>query len=433
MKLNELIKNIESRVGQKKLYDLSRIRAMLNLLDNPQKNMNYIHVAGTNGKGSTSNFLYNMLYAAGYKVGLTISPHIIRYNERIVVNESEISDYDFVRIGETILNHEKQIEENFGFLTYFEFITVIAFMYFKEQNCDYCVLEVGMGGLSDSTNVIDAKDKLLSIITPVSMDHMNYLGKTLEEIALQKAGIIKKDSIVITSNKDERVLKIIKEKALEENCKYYDLKDIKIFDININDKKSSYSIKFLNSEIDDLRINLAGYYQIYNSAVAVSGMVALREKRSVDISDTQIKKGLLRAKWTGRMEMLKDNPRILVDGAHNVDGIDNLVKNLSLYTYDKLYVITSVLKDKEHEKILEKLSKYAHEIVLLDLDNYRKTEIEILKKEAQKYCQNIKVSEDISSAIKDLEKVATSSDLILITGSLYLVSESIKTIKATYK
>ncbi len=429
MKLDELISNIESRVGQRKLYDLSRIRAMLNILDNPQKNMRYLHVAGTNGKGSTSNFLYNMLCAAGYKVGLTISPHIIRYNERIVVNDCEISDYDFVRIGEIILKHENQIEEEFGFLTYFEFITVIAFVYFKEQECDYCVLEVGMGGLSDSTNVIDAKDKLLSLITPVSMDHMNYIGNTIEEIATQKAGIIKKNSIVITSNKDERDLKIIREKALSENCEYYDLDDIEISDLHMDGEKSSYSIKFLSLEIKNLKINLAGHYQIYNSALAVAGILLLNEKKLVDISYDQIKKGLLKAKWPGRMEMLRKNPRVLVDGAHNVDGVDNLIKNLSLYEYDKLYIITSILQDKEHEKILGRLSEYAYEIVLLDWDNYRKTEIETLKKEARKYCQNIRISKDIVKAVEDLEKVATSDDLILITGSLYLVSEAIKQLK----
>ncbi|MDO5041600.1 MAG: folylpolyglutamate synthase/dihydrofolate synthase family protein [Peptoniphilus sp.] len=429
MKLDELINNIESRVGQRKLYDLSRIRAMLDILGNPQKNMKYLHVAGTNGKGSTSNFLFNMLYAAGYKVGLTISPHIIRYNERIIVNDREISDHDFVRIGEIILAKEKQIEEQFGYLTYFEFITVIAFIYFKEQKCDYCVLEVGMGGMSDSTNVIDAKDKLLSLITPISMDHMNYIGNTIEEIATQKAGIIKKDSMVITSNKDERVLKIIREKAHEENCEYYDLDDIKIFDLKIDAGKSSYSISFLNSEIRDIKINLAGYYQIYNSALSVAGMLLLKEKELVDISPEEIKEGLLRAKWPGRMEMLSDNPRILVDGAHNVDGIDNLIKNLSLYEYDKLYIVTSILQDKEHEKILNKLSAYAYEIVLLDWDNYRKTEIETLKKEAQKYCQNIRISKDIVGAVDELKKVVKTDDLILITGSLYLVSEAVKSIK----
>ncbi|WP_138158796.1 bifunctional folylpolyglutamate synthase/dihydrofolate synthase [Peptoniphilus catoniae] len=423
MNVQEIIKNIEERDVKRKSFSLDRMRKMLELLGNPQKGLKSIHVAGTNGKGSTSNFIYNMLLKAGYNVGITISPHIERYNERIVVSNEEISDNDFKRLGEKVLEEEKSIIEDYEKLTYFEFITSIAFLYFKEKNCDLCVLEVGMGGLSDSTNVIESEDKLLAIITPVSFDHMAFLGNTLTEIASQKAGIITKGTTVISSNKDSDVVKVLREKSLEEEADFYDLDDIEILDLKIDDAKSSYSIKFKSQIIKDIKVNLIGYYQVYNSAIAIAGLMELRNKGKIKISDSEIRFGIAATKWPGRMELISKNPRILLDGAHNYDGIKNLAENLKLFSYDKLYLISSILSDKEHKKMLEILSSYSNDIILLDLDNKRKTDMSILKEEAKNYFNNVEVSSNLVGAIEKLKARAGKKDLVVITGSLYMVSE----------
>ncbi|WP_036729111.1 bifunctional folylpolyglutamate synthase/dihydrofolate synthase [Peptoniphilus mikwangii] len=433
MKFSDVILNIESREGKRKSYDFSRMRALLKVLNNPHDGLKYLHVAGTNGKGSTSNFLYNILMSEGYIVGLYTSPHLERYNERIMINGNEISDEDFTRLGKIVIEAEKQILDEFEVMTYFEFITAMAFLYFREKNCDYCVLEVGMGGLSDSTNVVAPKDKLMSFITPISMDHMQYLGDTVEEIAEQKAGIIVKNVDVVSSNKNKSVVEILKNKAERENAQYYDLDDVKIENLIIDDRGSEYTIKFKDETISNLKINLSGYYQLENSALTVMGVMELRNKGLLKISDESIRNGLKNTFWAGRMERVNDSPMIILDGAHNFDGIQRLTENFRLFNYNKLYIITSILNDKEHDKMLLEFSKYADEIVLVSLETKRKTELDILREEAQKYCENVKVIDNLKLAIKDVINVSKRNDLIVIAGSLYLVSDTRKIIKEILK
>ncbi|WP_019132337.1 bifunctional folylpolyglutamate synthase/dihydrofolate synthase [Peptoniphilus obesi] len=423
MKKEDILNNINSREVKRRSYDLSRMLKLLEELGNPQCGMKFVHVAGTNGKGSTSKLVYNMLRQTNLNVGLTISPHILEINERIVVNDSEINDQDFVTLSEKVLKAENIIEAEYEKLTYFEFITAVAFLYFKEKKCDICVLEVGMGGLSDSTNVIRDIDKVLCLITPISFDHMAFLGNTIEEIASQKAGIITKNTSVITYNEDDKVLKIIEDEARKKESNFYSYKEIKVDNLRIDEFSSSFDLSFKNHKIEDIKLNLLGYYQVHNAMLAIAGVLELVDKNIIDISYDEIKKAVANTRWQGRMELINKNPRIVLDGAHNSDGIDNLVRNFSLFKYNKLYIISSILSDKDHKKMLESLSKYSKDLFLLDLDNIRKTEIDILKREAEEYFENVEITRDIKSAIEDVKKLATNDDLIVITGSLYLVSE----------
>lgn len=424
MKIQEIINNLESREGKRKSYDFSRMRALLEELSNPHKNMKYIHIAGTNGKGSTSNFVYNMLKAQGYKVGLYTSPHLERYSERIVINGNEISNKDFVENSELVLKAEKKIEKEFEQLTFFEFITAIAFLYFKKEKCDYSILEVGMGGLSDSTNVIESSDKLASIITPISMDHTQFLGNNIEEIAYQKAGIIKENVLTTTSNSNEIIKNILKETAKENNSQIYSLDDIEIENLEVNDNGSKYDLIFKGEKIENLEIKLLGYYQMHNSALAVMTLMELRNRSLIEISNESIKKGLKNTFWAGRMEIINEEPKIILDGAHNFDGIKNLTENFKIFNYKKLYVIASILDDKEHDKMLEELSKYANNIVLVGLHTKRKSNLLVLKEEASKNNVSVEIIEDLKVAIKETLKKACKDDLIVISGSLYLVSET---------
>lgn len=423
MNINELIINLESREGKKKSYDFSRMRALLQELDNPHIGLKYLHVAGTNGKGSTSNFLYNILKMGGYKVGLYTSPHLERYNERIKINGVEISDEDFIRLSEKVFCAEENIKTNFETLTFFEFITAIAFLYFKKEKSDYVILEVGMGGLSDSTNVILEEDKLASIITPISMDHTQFLGKNIEEIAYQKAGIIKKNVLVFSSNKEKIVKDIIEKVSKENNSEVFTLEDVEISSININDSFTEYNMRFYEDNLEKIKVNLIGYYQMYNSALSIMTILKLRDMGKIDISNENIKKGIENTFWAGRMEIVREKPKMLLDGAHNLDGIRNLTKNISLFKYNKLYIIAAILEDKEHKEMLKELSKYADEIVLVGIHTKRKTDPLILESEIIKSNVVVSIIEDLEDAINNVIQKASDNDFIIVTGSLYLISE----------
>lgn len=423
MNINELIINLESREGKKKSYDFSRMRALLEELDNPHIGLKYLHVAGTNGKGSTSNFLYNILKMGGYKVGLYTSPHLERYNERIKINGVEISDEDFIRLSKKVFCAEENIKTNFETLTFFEFITAIAFLYFNKEKSDYVILEVGMGGLSDSTNVILEEDKLASIITPISMDHTQFLGKNIEEIAYQKAGIIKKNVLVFSSNKEKIVKDIIEKVSKENNSEVFTLEDVEISSININDSFTEYNMRFYDDNLEKIKVNLIGYYQMYNSALSIMTILKLRDMGKMDISNENIKKGIENTFWAGRMEIVREKPKMLLDGAHNLDGIRNLTKNISLFKYNKLYIIAAILEDKEHKEMLKELSKYADEIVLVGIHTKRKTDPLILESEIIKSNVVVSIIEDLEDAIKNVIQKTSDNDFIIVTGSLYLISE----------
>lgn len=423
MNINELIINLESREGKKKSYDFSRMRALLEELDNPHIGLKYLHVAGTNGKGSTSNFLYNILKMGGYKVGLYTSPHLERYNERIKINGVEISDEDFIRLSKKVFCAEENIKTNFETLTFFEFITAIAFLYFNKEKSDYVILEVGMGGLSDSTNVILEEDKLASIITPISMDHTQFLGKNIEEIAYQKAGIIKKNVPVFSSNKEKIVKDIIEKVSKENNSEVFTLEDVEISSININDSFTEYNMRFYDDNLEKIKVNLIGYYQMYNSALSIMTILKLRDMGKMDISNENIKKGIENTFWAGRMEIVREKPKMLLDGAHNLDGIRNLTKNISLFKYNKLYIIAAILEDKEHKEMLKELSKYADEIVLVGIHTKRKTDPLILESEIIKSNVVVSIIEDLEDAIKNVIQKTSDNDFIIVTGSLYLISE----------
>ena len=423
MNINELIINLESREGKKKSYDFSRMRALLEELDNPHIGLKYLHVAGTNGKGSTSNFLYNILKMGGYKVGLYTSPHLERYNERIKINGVEISDEDFIQLSEKVFCAEENIKTNFETLTFFEFITAIAFLYFNKEKSDYVILEVGMGGLSDSTNVILEEDKLASIITPISMDHTQFLGKNIEEIAYQKAGIIKKNVPVFSSNKEKIVKDIIEKVSKENNSEVFTLEDVEISSININDSFTEYNMRFYDDNLEKIKVNLIGYYQMYNSALSIMTILKLRDMGKMDISNENIKKGIENTFWAGRMEIVREKPKMLLDGAHNLDGIRNLTKNISLFKYNKLYIIAAILEDKEHKEMLKELSKYADEIVLVGIHTKRKTDPLILESEIIKSNVVVSIIEDLEDAIKNVIQKTSDNDFIIVTGSLYLISE----------
>ena len=421
MTYQEVVKNIESRIGKFKSKGNVRIKKFLEKLGSPHKNLKVIHVAGTNGKGSTVNFIKDVL-KEDYKVGSFVSPHLITYCDRIKIGDAEISQADFAEIGQFIIEREKDIVEEYGDLNLFEFLTIMAIIYFERENVDLAILEVGMGGRADSTNIFTSREKLISLITSISMDHMEYLGDTIEEIADAKAGIIQEDGLVVTTNKDPRILGVIEKEAREKSAELFYTKDLESEILRSDLKGIDFKLK-LDGEEEDFQLTQIGDYQVENAIGAIYALYILNKRGILKISLDDIKKRIKTSTWKGRMEIVSRDPLIILDGAHNFDGIKRLVESLDNFKFKKLHLIMSILADKEHKKMLEEISSYTDEVVFVNLDYKRGTSPEELSREASEYGLKGQVM-TIDEALDYYKKTYQDGDLILITGSLYFVSEA---------
>lgn len=421
MTYQEVVKNIESRIGKFKSKGNVRIKAFLENIDSPHKNLKVIHIAGTNGKGSTVSFIKDIL-KDDYKVGSFVSPHLITYCDRIKIGDTEISQEDFAELGDFIIEKEKDIVEEYGDLNLFEFLTIMAIIYFEREGVDLAILEVGMGGRADSTNIFTSREKLISIITSISMDHMEYLGDTIEEIADAKAGIIQEDGLVVTTNRDPRILGVIEKEAREKSAELFYTKDLESEILRSDLRGIDFKLK-LDGEEEDFHLTQIGDYQVENAIGAIYALYLLNKRGILKISLDDIKKRIKTSTWKGRMEIVSRDPLIILDGAHNFDGIKRLVESLDNFKFKKLHLIMSILADKEHKKMLEEISSYTDEVVFVNLDYKRGTSPEELSREASDYGLKGQVM-TIDEALDYYKKTYEDGDLILITGSLYFVSEA---------
>lgn len=418
MSYSKIIENIESRIGQFKSTGNMRIRKFLEQIGSPHEKLKVIHVAGTNGKGSIVNFLKDVLKNS-YTVGTFVSPHLITYRDRIKINDIEISKDNFVKIAEFIIKNEKLIEE-YGRLNLFEFLTIMAVIYFEEKEIDIAIMEVGMGGRADSTNIFD-KEKLISIISSISMDHMEYLGSTIEEIALAKAGIINQNGLVVTTNRDPRILKVLINEAEDKNASLYYSYDLE-YEVIMSDLTGSV-FKLKLDKWEEFSIKQLGTYQIENAIGAIYALYLLNKNKILDVNIEDIKRILKNSVWPGRMEIVSKNPLIILDGAHNEDGIKKLTESLKNFKFNKLHLIMSVLSDKEHAKMLAEISNFTDEVVFVDLNYKRSSNIHDLIKEANVYNLKAQVMK-VEDALYYYKNKYKDKDIILVTGSLYFVSEA---------
>lgn len=421
MTYQEVVKNIESRIGKFKSKGNVRIKAFLENIGSPHRNLKVIHIAGTNGKGSTVSFIKDIL-KEDYRVGSFVSPHLITYCDRIKIGDKEISQEDFAELGEFIIEKEKDIVEEYGDLNLFEFLTIMAIIYFEREGVDLAILEVGMGGRADSTNIFTSREKLISIITSISMDHMEYLGDTIEEIADAKAGIIQEDGLVVTTNRDPKILGVIEKEAKEKSAELFYTKDLESEIIKSDLRGIDFKLK-LDGEEEDFHLTQIGDYQVENAIGAIYALYLLNKRGILKISLDDIKKRIKTSTWKGRMEIVSRDPLIILDGAHNFDGIKRLVESLDNFKFKKLHLIMSILADKEHKKMLEEISSYTDEVVFVNLDYKRGTSPEELSREASEYGLKGQVM-TIDEALDYYKKTYEDGDLILITGSLYFVSEA---------
>lgn len=405
-------------------YGLERTERLLELLGNPHKSLKLIHIAGTNGKGSTSAILGKVLIEHGYKIGFFNSPHLEEIEETIRINDNNIKEEDFVKLINEIKPFVNQVvKEGFNHPTEFEVLTCIMFLYLYRQKVDFGIVEVGLGGRLDSTNVLTP---ILSIITSISMDHMNILGNTIGEISKEKAGIIKKGVPIITCIQKDEAIRVITEKSIKEssNLIIVNPNNYKLLGINKEVNITQSILVNINGKEEIINLSLLGEHQIINLSLAIEALKELDSFKYINLDINKLKLATCMVKWKGRLEVLHEKPYIIVDGAHNVDGIKYLKKNIEEYfKYKNLYLILGILADKEVEKMLEIIAPMAKEVITVTSNSNRATNSEDLKKEVLKYNKNCIAFEDYENAANYAINRVNENDIILASGSLYMIGK----------
>ncbi|MCX5813284.1 MAG: bifunctional folylpolyglutamate synthase/dihydrofolate synthase [Proteobacteria bacterium] len=394
------------------VFGLENIKWLLNIIDNPQSCLKTVHIGGTNGKGSVASMLSHILKEAGYTVGKYTSPHLVSFTERITVNEEDISEEEVAELTETIKKKvEKKDKERF--FTFFDFTTALAFEHFSRKKTDISIIEVGLGGRFDSTNVVEPA---ISIITNVSYDHMQYLGEDIADITKEKAGIIKGNTPVITGAQGTSA-KIIEATAKKLDSPVYKLhRDFSYK--KTGDQMMSYA--GIKKNIDNLSINLMGDHQFINGAISLCAAEVLSSS-GFSINEDSMRKALASIKWQGRLEVVNENPTIILDGAHNPDSAHVLAEFFkSHYTDKKKILIFGVMKDKDCRKIIEKIVPFTDAVILTK----PATERALPPDEMEGYVKNPFVTEDVRSALIKAKTIADENSLILVTGSFYTIGEA---------
>ena len=398
---------------------LERIERLLEILGNPHKGLKFVHIAGTNGKGSLTAYMSSVLEKAGYKTGVFVSPFLQRFSERIRIGQVEISDEDIV---ENILKIKAAIgimeQDSADHPTEFEILTAMAMMHYKNNNCDIVVLEVGMGGIVDSTNIISDESSIVSVITTIGFDHMQYLGNTLVEIAEKKAGIIKQNGHVVLYPQADEVMEVFEKCVLAKNATLEKLgKD----DINIISETIDGTI-FDFGGLKGLEIKLLGSYQAYNASLVVMACKALNAK-GFEISENILRQGLKDARWAGRFEIVNKNPMVIIDGAHNLEGALGFANGLKHYFGEKkLTFICGFLADKDYGAMLEPFIPMAKRFITLTPDYpTRALPAEELRDYLLKHHNEVNAKTSVNEALEYAISTATSDDIICVFGSLYYI------------
>lgn len=385
----------------------TQLERLLEALGNPHKKMKFIHIAGTNGKGSCAAMTAEILKNAGFKTGMYTSPFIVRFNERIQINDEEIADDELALYTERV---KTAMEENGAFVSEFAFITAMAFLYFYEKKCDVTLLEVGMGGRMDATNVID--NPIVSVLMSIGLDHTQYLGETVEEIALEKCGIIK-DNGTVAVYPNEAVADII-----AKECKKHGAKIVSAKKPTVCDGGFLYGGK-------KYRLGLKGSYQPQNAAVVLEIIGVLR-KKGYEISENAVLSGLSAAKWQARFEYIREN--VIIDGAHNPDGIAALKRSLAETGKDIVLVI-AMMADKNYEECITDIVKIAKYTVATEVNVPRALKAAEIGTVLEKSGTEHTVIPDIKNAIDEAVSFAGDNGIVCICGSLYLAGEAKKALK----
>jgi len=414
MNYNQAIEYLEEINKLGIVLGLETMEELMKRLGNPQDSLEVIHIAGTNGKGSTLAFISSILKESGKRVGRYISPTVYSYTEKFEINEKMMGKRTAAKyIGELRHVCEEMVRDGFSHPTTFEIETAIAFCYFKDKKCDFVVLETGLGGETDATNVIH-KEKTC-VFTSISKDHCSILGENLSDIARIKAGILHKNCIAISALQDKEVADALNERArtCETTLDFVDYKSIKIKKQSLEKQIFSYK------NIKNASIRLLGTYQIENAVLAIETIFVLRS-RFPFLTDIVIKKGLEKTAWEGRFSIISKTPMFIVDGAHNPDGAKKLAESIQLYfTNKKIVYIMGILKDKEYEKIVSLTAPLAiHIITITPPNNKRAMGALALAEVVRMVNPVVTVADSIEEAVEMAYLIADMDTIIIAFGSL---------------
>jgi dihydrofolate synthase/folylpolyglutamate synthase len=399
------------------IFGLTQVERILKALGEPHKDVQAIHIGGTNGKGSTAAMIASVLQKEGYRVGLYTSPHLIRFTERIKVNGEEIEEEEVATLAGWMRERigEAGIPPPF---TFFDFTTAMALYYFRQKMVDLAVLEVGLGGRLDSTNVVDP---LLSVITNISKDHEAHLGKSILKIAGEKAGIIKKGRPLVTAATQAQVISLFSKICREKGSSYFRVgKEFRY----VSAEDGDFHYEGLHRKLWGLHLNLRGFHQIINATTALGALEVL-EDLGYSISTDAMVEGLKEVDWPGRLEMAAFSPKVVLDGAHNPAGALVLKESLEKeFQYNHLTLLIGVMRDKDIESILRLLAPLADRIILTKPNSERAAPPAVLKKALGKNGRRAEIVEDLKEAIERGLSMTGEEDLLCITGSLYTVGEA---------
>jgi dihydrofolate synthase/folylpolyglutamate synthase len=406
--------NSFGRFGSK--FGLERVEELLRLLGNPQDDFKSVHIAGTNGKGSVTEMVSSILREAGFRTGMYTSPHLDDFRERIEVDGVPIPREALNSLVERVRPLIPKVERKASHPTFFEVTTAIAFKYFSQRKIDYAVVEVGLGGRLDATNVITPE---VSVITNIGLEHTDILGKTIGAIAYEKGGIIKPGVPVVTAERKREALEVFERICSE--------KDAELILLDKNAVVSKEKCDLTGCEFDlrtevrgynKLKVPLLGEHQIENAALSVLAAEQL------GIEEKYIRSGLKKAKWPGRLEIMQTKPLLVMDSAHNPPAMRILRNSLKLFKYEKLILVIGVMKDKAIDDILREIAPATDYIIINKPNLERAAEPEVIMKEAKKYGKKVKIVEDVKASVRYAKSIACMNDMVLVTGSIYMLSEA---------
>lgn len=399
---------------------LESMRELLRRLGDPQNELKFIHISGTNGKGSVLAYLSTILSGAGYRTGRYISPTLFSYRERIQV-DGEYIEKESLACHVTAIAAAAEDMQKAGLPspTVFEIETALAFLYFKEKRCDIVTLEVGCGGLLDATNVITTT--LMEVIASISMDHTDLLGDTLAKIAAQKAGIIKPDTMVVSAQQKSEAAQVIEDTCKEQHCTLQMVDESKISNVHYGAEGQTFSYK----EWENVAISLAGSYQIKNAALALEGVEALR-KLGYALSDQQVREGLLHTAWRGRFTTLRRDPTVIIDGAHNPAAALELKESLEQYFPGKtLYFVMGMFKDKDYAQVIDLTAPLARHIITVETPgNPRAMPARELAEAVGKVNPSVEWADSVAHGVEKALAMAGKEDAVIVFGSLSFLGEA---------
>ena len=399
---------------------LESMRELLHRLGDPQNELKFIHISGTNGKGSVLAYLSTILSGAGYRTGRYISPTLFSYRERIQVG-GEYIEKESLACHVTAIAAAAEDMQKAGLPspTVFEIETALAFLYFKEKRCDIVTLEVGCGGLLDATNVITTT--LMEVIASISMDHTDLLGDTLAKIAAQKAGIIKPDTMVVSAQQKSEAAQVIEDTCKEQHCTLQMVDESKISNVHYGAEGQTFSYKTW----ENVAISLAGSYQIKNAALALEGVEALR-KLGYALSDQQVREGLLHTAWRGRFTTLRRDPTVIIDGAHNPAAALELKESLERYFPGKtLYFVMGMFKDKDYAQVIDLTAPLARHIITVETPgNPRAMPARELAEAVGKVNPSVEWADSVAHGVEKALAMAGKEDAVIVFGSLSFLGEA---------